>query len=74
MHTTYSETKRHITDTLWVDESMEVDSKWDTDFGYYRLTVRTDEMASWEMLQRGMTGTEARSRISVSHGGPTIPG
>lgn len=68
----YSETRRSITDTLWVDETLTVE-EWDADFGYLRVTVPSDLHAYKKMRRANLTPTEARSRISVSHGGPTIP-
>lgn len=71
MRNMYSETKRSITDTLWVDPTTR-ELVWDTDFGYCRLTVPSDRQAYRIMRRGGLTPTEARSRISVSHGGPVI--
>jgi hypothetical protein len=70
MLSTYSET-RWITNTLWVAPALER-SVTDTDGPYHRLMVPSDLHAYKELRRRGLSPVEARSRISVSHGGPTI--
>jgi hypothetical protein len=78
MHTTYQDRSnaRHVTNLIWVDETLTrmVYAPTPGPFSQWRLTVPSDLTAYRYLRRFGCTTTEARSRLSVSHGGPTLGG